>query len=404
MSGPISFTEVRWRPVDSDGVWEIRRLNENQKSVYIEGTDRGVAYVIEARNVGPTGLSSNWVSALHTPVLLDRPLTPLLIDDLTGAVEVDCKVEEQFSLLLSREVTSVSFINVPEEKIIIIVVVQGGSFGIVWPSSVVFESGELYIPTQLVGRADTIGLATVSSGTEWVLKSSVDVDPTGDGTIPGGGSPDLPEGVDPIDVQVDPVFAECDAVGAVGCIPSAQATTVITGGTPPYSVTWARVVGSDVSQIDSVVAQNPIFSVADGLTKVDDQSTWRASVVDSTGVLVTKNLAVHLIRNANDLAVSGLGTAFGFCVALGIGTCTPTASTNLSVLGGVPPYSHLWSKVSGSSEISISDTSVLNPVFRAPDGRFIAQWDATWKYRATDSTGNFREKIVDINLGRETNQ
>jgi len=404
VSGPIQFSEVRWRPLDSEDVWEIRRLNDNQKSVFIDGTDRGVEYVIEVRNIGPTGLSSNWVSAIHTPVLLNRPLTPLIIDDITGEVVVDCKVEEQFSLLLSRDVTAVSFVNVPEEKIIIIVVIQGGQFGIAWPGSVVFESGELYVPTQVLGRADTIGLATVSGGAEWLLRTSVDVDPNGDGTVDGGGSPELPPGVDPIEVQADPIQAECVVSGGVACVPSVQAVVTIVGGTPPYTISWSRIVGGELSQIDNAEIQSPTFSLVNGLTKEDDESTWRATVVDSTGVLVFKNLQVRLIRTTTDMVVSGNPNVFGFCITSPPGVCVPSGTPLISVSGGSPPYTFLWTFVSGSSSVHISNPSVINPLFSVSAGRFQGIWIATWNLRITDSVGDTKDVSSTITMNRESSQ
>lgn len=403
MNGPIKFTEVRWRPSDSEGVWEVRRLNENQKSIYIEGTDRGIEYVIEARNVGPTGLSSNWVSVLHTPVLLNRPLTPLLIDGTTGAVEVDCKVEEQFSLLLSRDVTSVSFTNVPEEKIVIIVVVQGGAFGIAWPDSVVFESGEPYVPTQLLGRADTIGLATVSSGTQWVLKSSVDVDTTGDGTIPGGGNPEVPPGVTPMTVTLDKQLAasSCDAFGGVPCAPSVQIVATPADGVPPYTAVWTQILGPPVVVVSSLTALDPVFSLASGATAENVAATFRVTVSDSTGFAVSKTADVQLARTTHSLTISSPGSVSGLCTTVDGGSCNPSVASGVVVSGGTPPYSALWTYKSGSLVPKTVEVTNVAATFRVGPGRFAGEWDTVWNLVVTDAAGAVREIDLAIHLSRE---
>lgn len=66
MSGPVSYYELRWRPSDSDGEWTSMTAPADSTTITIKGTDRGKAYVIQARSVGPTGRKSIWVNISHT--------------------------------------------------------------------------------------------------------------------------------------------------------------------------------------------------------------------------------------------------------------------------------------------------------------------------------------------------
>lgn len=352
----------------------------------------------EEQDMLPTATLERVGSAAAPPTVLNI--------GMGGTLVVDCRANERFALFLNENVTDLAFVNIPIERIIIIEIVQGGTNTIAWPASVLFESGTPYVPTQVAGRVDTVGLSTITGGQEWVLRSSVDVDPNGDGSIPGGGNPDVPDGVEPMDVALDNAVLEgsCDASGGIACIPSAQVTATITGGVAPYTASWVKTVGSAITTINDAASLTPIFSVPSGLSSVDDTSTWRLTAADSTGFIVTKTVQVHLVRHNDDLAITSPGTVFGSCIPVGAGQCTPTASAGVSVSGGTPPYTSLWTYASGSTAITISATNVVSPTFSAPAGKFSGQWNATWRYRVTDSLGSSREIMLAIDLSRESNQ
>lgn len=86
MSGPIAYIQVRWRKYDDSTEWSYVRLDSDATSVTLKGLTRGVAYVIQARSVGPSGLKSVWVDISHT--MADNPV-PDIPQDLVAVDTAD---------------------------------------------------------------------------------------------------------------------------------------------------------------------------------------------------------------------------------------------------------------------------------------------------------------------------
>jgi len=76
-------------------------------------------------------------------------------------------------------------------------------------------------------------------------------------------------------------------------VTSGSPNTTVTGGTSPFTFSWARVSGSTVPQISSATAQNPNWSNAitpDG----GNEAIWRVTVTDANSNTATADITVTL--------------------------------------------------------------------------------------------------------------
>lgn len=76
MSGPVAFTQVRYKLADDDGPFKYIRLEPHETQVKFPEVERSKNYIIEARNVGPTGLTSRWVDLLQQVPQAANPAAP----------------------------------------------------------------------------------------------------------------------------------------------------------------------------------------------------------------------------------------------------------------------------------------------------------------------------------------
>lgn len=113
---------------------------------------------------------------------------------------------------------------------------------------------------------------------------------------------------------------------------SSQLDVLASGGTPPYSYSWAPAASLDDANVQSPMA-SPVGT-----------TTYNVIVTDSAGAQATANLTVTV----------GLGVQV---------TATPTAidvgqsaSLAATALGGTPPYSYAWMPVG-----SLDDATIANP-------------------------------------------
>ena len=84
-------------------------------------------------------------------------------------------------------------------------------------------------------------------------------------------------------------FAPSGSVSTAGSSPN----TTVTGGTAPYTYSWARISGSTVPQISNSVAQNPTWSngsTPDGF----HEAVWRVTVTATGGATATRDITVSL--------------------------------------------------------------------------------------------------------------
>ena len=82
-----------------------------------------------------------------------------------------------------------------------------------------------------------------------------------------------------------------------GPVNTNSVTTTVTGGTAPYTFSWARVSGSTIPQISSATQQNPYW-FNDNTPDGQHDATWRVTVTDANGVTATSNVFVTLNWNS----------------------------------------------------------------------------------------------------------
>lgn len=78
-----------------------------------------------------------------------------------------------------------------------------------------------------------------------------------------------------------------------GPVNTYNVTTTVTGGTAPYTFSWARVSGSTIPQVSIATQQEPYWfnnNTPDG----QHEATWRVTVTDANGVTATSDVFVIL--------------------------------------------------------------------------------------------------------------
>jgi len=236
----------------------------------------------------------------------DAAQPPTILSISAGVLLIDARANEQFTLQLTEDVTSIVFINIPTERILIIQITQTAAFSIVetaWPASVIFESGVVYQATQVAGRVDTIGLSTLNAGVAWLLRAATNVLPEGGGTAPDEGNPPPPPGSDgslTATIKPSPVEGFCFVNLPGQCSPSKVAVVTISGGAQPYTALWSKISGSSLITISSTTSLSPVFSIPSGSTNIAVSAVWRCTVTDSAGALKQPQVQVDMER-ANNL-------------------------------------------------------------------------------------------------------
>lgn len=186
---------------------------------------------------------------------------------------------------------------------------QIGLFTIDWPTTVTFESGVPFVPTQVFDKTDAIGLSTINGGASWLLRGANNVSLVEGGTEPDSGNnppPPSPEEPPPppaptlaAAISPSPAFGFCFVSLPGACSPSVQVVVDIVGGTPPYSAKWIQISGSAAVVPNSTTIVNPTFSAASGSSNVTHKARWRCTVVDAAAAVVQPEADITLER-AND--------------------------------------------------------------------------------------------------------
>ncbi|MYM28512.1 hypothetical protein GTP58_09275 [Duganella sp. CY15W] len=170
-----------------------------------------------------------------------------------------------------------------------------------------------------------------------------------------------------------------------------QLTATVTGGVAPYSYSWTHVgVGKGTLQ-GSATSPVATFAVPVGQAQTVNDS-WKVTVTDSFGTVISASTttAVHVpaVLSATTLPTRTLtATVASKGVASG-------AINQGSVNGGVPPYSAVWTRVSGSRGV-LSDPSATSPVVTATlalGETVVENWQATF----TDSANHTVTKPVEV--------
>lgn len=78
-----------------------------------------------------------------------------------------------------------------------------------------------------------------------------------------------------------------------GSVSTGTPNTTVTGGTAPFTFSWARISGSTVPQISSATAQNPGWS-NNNTPEGTNSAVWRVTVTDANSNTATDDINVTL--------------------------------------------------------------------------------------------------------------
>jgi len=90
---------------------------------------------------------------------------------------------------------------------------------------------------------------------------------------------------------------------------------------------------------------------------------------------------------ASPISVSGFGNSRG-SIAISTGACSVSATS------GVPPYTYLWSKVSGDASWNATNPTGVSSAFRRGNVAPSDSFTSTWKCTVTDSSGSTADTNV----------
>jgi len=94
-------------------------------------------------------------------------------------------------------------------------------------------------------------------------------------------------------VSANNVSGSASGFAPSGSVSTGSPNTTVTGGTSPFTFSWARVSGSTVPQISSATAQNPGWSNANTPAGINT-ATWRVTVTDANSNTATADISVSL--------------------------------------------------------------------------------------------------------------
>ena len=165
------------------------------------------------------------------------------------------------------------------------------------------------------------------------------------------GTRDIPIffGPPPFTITVAPA-APSAARGDPGSL-STSATVTANGGIAPYTYLWTRVSGSRIALSGQTTAAASFSATLTWGETIAE--TFQVRVTDAVSQVRTSNVTVTLTTPA---APSVSTTPAGLTVAAP-GPGTRQGNVTATAAGGTPPYTYIWSRVSGT-RISVSGTQV----------------------------------------------
>jgi hypothetical protein len=96
-----------------------------------------------------------------------------------------------------------------------------------------------------------------------------------------------------LSVSANNVSGSASGFASSGFVSTGGPNTTVTGGTSPFTFSWARISGSTVPQISSATAQNPGWSNAN-TPEGTNTATWRVTVTDANSNTATADITVTL--------------------------------------------------------------------------------------------------------------
>lgn len=174
-------------------------------------------------------------------------------------------------------------------------------------------------------------------------------------------------------------------------ITTASTTVTATGGTSPYTYSWARTSGSSLIAADSASAATTTFTGTTLVSGSTYDAVFTCTVTDNVSATATTTVSVSITRGA--MTASASPTTL---TKRGIASSQTTSSVTVTPSGGVSPYTYAWSLVSGDT-LTVNSPTSATTTFTASSLAYGEIRSALYRCTVTDSTsGTALTATVDV--------
>lgn len=178
-------------------------------------------------------------------------------------------------------------------------------------------------------------------------------------------------------------------------ITSASTTVTATGGTTPYTYSWARTSGSNLISADSAAAATTTFTGTTLASGTTYEALFTCTVTDNVAATATTTVTVSLTRTGMSASASPSSL-----YTLSTDPDITSDSTTVTPSGGVAPYTYSWAKVSGDT-LTLSNASAATTTFSKnsiPEWEFVS---ALYRCTVTDSSSPALTATADVDVTLE---
>lgn len=172
-------------------------------------------------------------------------------------------------------------------------------------------------------------------------------------------------------------------------------TVTATGGTAPYTYSWARTSGSALISANSAAAATTSFTGTTLASGTTYEAVFTCTVTDNVAATATTTVTVALTRTGMSASASPSSL-----YELSTDPDITSNSTTVTPSGGTSPYTYSWSKVSGTT-MTLSGASSATTTFTATG---IGQWNfvsALYRCTVTDSSSPALTATADVDVTLE---
>lgn len=174
-------------------------------------------------------------------------------------------------------------------------------------------------------------------------------------------------------------------------ITTASTTVTATGGTTPYTYSWARTSGSTLIAANSTTSATTTFTGSTLASGTTYDAIFTCTVTDNVAATATATVSVSITRQA--MTASASPTSL---YKTGIGANQTTASVTVTPTGGVSPYTYAWSLVSGDT-LTVNSPTAATTTFSVTGLNSGDIASALYRCTVTDSTsGTALTATVDV--------